>query len=178
MDNFNIETEIWKDIKQYNGKYQASDNGRIRNAKKKVLKTFIDKSGYLLVSLYKDGKNKTFRVHRIIYETFFGDIPNDFQINHKDFNRSNNKINNLEAVTREQNVKHSLHNTIRANAYDANGNRISKGNSKINKEIAEEIRTIYATEDVTYNDLAKAYGIKRSTVGDVITGKSWPKKGR
>lgn len=178
MDNFNIETEIWKDIKGYEGKYQASSDGRIRNAKGKVLKTYTDKCGYQLIGLYKDGKSKTFRVHRIIYETLVGDIPIDLQINHKDFNRSNNKVSNLEVTTREENVRYSLQNTLRANAYDENGNRISKGNSKINREIAEEIRMIYATEDVTYNDLAKAYGIKRSAIGDVITGKSWPKKGR
>ena len=178
MDNYNIETEIWKDIKGYEGKYQASSYGRIRNAKGKVLKTYTDKCGYQLIGLYKDGKSKTFRVHRIIYETLVGDIPIDLQINHKDFNRSNNKVSNLEVTTREENVRHSLQNTIRANSYDENGNRISKGNSKINREIAEEIRTIYATKDVTYKELAKNYGIKRSTVGDIVTGKSWPKLGR
>ena len=178
MVNCNINGEIWKDIEGYEGKYQASSDGRIRNSKGKVLKTYTDKCGYQLIGLYKDGKSKTFRVHRIIYEALVGDIPIDLQINHKDFNRSNNKVSNLEVTTREENVRHSLQNTLRANAYDENGNRISKGNSKINREIAEEIRTIYATKDVTYKELAKIYGIKRSAVGNIVTGKSWPKLGR
>jgi len=95
--------EQWKNIEGYN--YQVSSKGRIRNkATKAIKKTFINDSGYVIVSLYKEKRLKTFRVHRLVAETFLPN-PNNFrEINHRDEQKTNNHVSNLEWCTREYNL--------------------------------------------------------------------------
>ena len=107
--------EIWKDIPNYEGLYQASNLGNIRSLKNRwgnrieprLVKQQKTKKGYKRVRLSKKNKSKTFMVHRIIYITFIKDVENGLEINHKDFNRENNKINNLEMITHTNNVRYS-----------------------------------------------------------------------
>lgn len=94
--------EIWKDISGYEGKYQISNLGRVKrlgNNKTKKEKIKIpakNKDGYLRVNLYKEGKYKTFTVHRLVAEAFIQN-PNNYPcVNHKDENPSNNNVDNLE----------------------------------------------------------------------------------
>ena len=92
---------IWKDIKGYEGIYQINVNGDIKSSPRKgtkggLLKTFEDKDGYLCVGLNKNDKRKTYKVHRLVAMTF---IPNNLnlpEINHKDEDKTNNHVDNLE----------------------------------------------------------------------------------
>lgn len=95
-----IAHEQWKDIFGYDGMYQVSDIGRIRSKKYgrwKMLKHRKTIYGYLQVALCKDGKPKNIPVHRLVANAF---IPNDNifndQVNHKDENKENNRVDNLE----------------------------------------------------------------------------------
>ena len=95
--------ERWKDIKDYEGLYQVSDLGRVKSLprngtikKSRILSKCYDKNGYQIVSLSKNGIHKTFKVHRLVAETFIPNIDNLSQINHKDENKQNNNVNNLE----------------------------------------------------------------------------------
>lgn len=90
-------------FKQHKSGYLISNYGNIKGKIVEFLKLYTNKEGY--VSTYKIGL-----VHRAVYETFVGDIPPNHQINHIDYNRSNNKLNNLELSTPSQNVKHSKKN--------------------------------------------------------------------
>lgn len=104
--------EIWKNIKNYEGLYQASNLGRIKSLPKtisywngftKITYTIPEKilsqhkrGGYLAIGLTKDHKQSTFSVHRLIAKTFI-DNPNNLPcVNHKDENKYNNCVNNLE----------------------------------------------------------------------------------
>lgn len=93
--------EIWKDIPGYEGHYQASNLGRIRSVSRKwhkrihVLKTHENK-GYLLVWLYKDSTSKGLYVHRLVALTFLDNKDSLPCVNHKDENRQNNNLENLE----------------------------------------------------------------------------------
>lgn len=71
--------------------------------------------GYAQIPLCKDGKYTRRAVHRCVWEAFVGPIPDNLQVNHKDLNRSNNALDNLELVTRQQNMKHAIE------AYKAKG---------------------------------------------------------
>lgn len=110
--------EKWKDIKGYEGLYQVSDLGRIRSCartvkkqwflkhiRERILKQGVDrKSGYCNVSLRKDGKYNTIRVHRIVAEAFV-ENPHHYNIvNHKDCNPGNNNASNLEWCTQRYNI--------------------------------------------------------------------------
>lgn len=86
----------WKDIKGYNGLYKCNENGEILNAKTShILKPF-SYGGHLGVNLCLNGKRKSFYIHRLIYETFVGEIPEGFIICHLDCNNNNNKLSNLK----------------------------------------------------------------------------------
>jgi len=112
--------EIWKDIPEYEGLYQASSLGNIRsidriiydknlkrsrNFKGKILKQNIRNDGYLFVNLSKNGINKVVKIHRIIAKTFIKNSNNYKCINHINGNKQDNNINNLEWCTYSHNIK-------------------------------------------------------------------------
>jgi hypothetical protein len=102
---------IWKDIPEYEGLYQASIFGDIRSTKhNKLLRPFNGGKGYLKIKLYKDSKKSMYRLHRIILITFAGYPPTSkHQVNHKNGNKKDNNINNLEWVTCSENIKHAIY---------------------------------------------------------------------
>ena len=114
MDNFNTEREIWKDIIGYEGRYKISSNGNIVNSKGLMMKQNFDNDGYKLISLY-NGKRKTFRVHRLVVENFISKVPDGMEVNHIDYNRSNNRVENLEIISHLENVKHSYDKIAKGN---------------------------------------------------------------
>ena len=104
--------EQWKDIQGFEGLYQVSDLGRIKSSGRirimptggirqypeKILKTGMDKKGYCMVHLCKNGVNTHRTVHRLVYETFIG--PTNLHIDHIiEGNPSDNRLCNLQAVT-------------------------------------------------------------------------------
>lgn len=99
--------EIWKDIEGYEGLYQVSSLGRVRRVKSlkigKILKPCKNLKGYCIVVLSKNGKHKTLTIHRLVAQTF---IPNPDKlpcVNHKDEDKTNNRVENLEWCTYEYN---------------------------------------------------------------------------
>ena len=88
--------EIWKVIEDYEGLYEVSDHGRIRNQKGKILSSRYTKTGYELIDLYKNKSSKTFYVHRLVASTFIDNPDNLPCVNHKDENKQNNNVDNLE----------------------------------------------------------------------------------
>ena len=96
--------EIWKKINGYYN-YEVSNYGRIRS-KNKILKPQLKGNGYLQISLCVNGKCKTFLLHRLIAETFIPNPDNYKEVNHKDENKCNNNVSNLEWCTRSYNMKY------------------------------------------------------------------------
>ena len=113
------EIEIFKDILGYEGLYQVSNLGRVKSlerkvrkensfktVKEKILTPVINNGGYLRVTLWKQGKQKDFKVHQLVAMAFLGHKPNGHKlvVNHKDFNRKNNNAINLEIITQRKNT--------------------------------------------------------------------------
>lgn len=95
-----------------NSNYIVSDSGRVRrNGSDKDCST-RDRKGYLSVDLYKDGKRVTRGVHRLVAEAFIPNPENKPEVNHKDGNKHNNSISNLEWVTKKENVRHAWDNGL------------------------------------------------------------------
>lgn len=88
--------ELWKDIKDYEGLYQISNLGRIKNLKGNIRKTKKNNRNYIMITLNKNGVAKTKLVHRLVAEAFIPNLENELQVNHKDEDKSNNRANNLE----------------------------------------------------------------------------------
>lgn len=99
--------EIWRDIKGYEGRYQVSSLGRIYSFyKKDVLKPKSNGKGYYFVYLCKKGEGKVFYIHRLVAQAFI-DNPNNYpEVNHKDENKENNGLHNLEWCDRKYNVNY------------------------------------------------------------------------
>lgn len=98
--------EIWRPISGYKN-YQVSNYGRVKNAKNQILKARRNGKGYLHLSLSKNGKIKTFTVHRLVAKTFIPNPHNYPEINHIDENKENNFVENLEWCTTKYNVRYS-----------------------------------------------------------------------
>lgn len=120
LSSMNIIGENWKDVPDYEGLYLISNKGRVKSvprvmhkgtkfaysSKEKILKTTISKDGYVYVSLCKNGKMKQKAIHRLVAIAF---IPNNgllSDVNHKDENKLNNCVENLEWCSKEYNTKY------------------------------------------------------------------------
>lgn len=121
-----MKVEIWKDIENFS-KYQVSNLGNIKSKdrytkakdneiihrKEFLLKEFINKKGYKQVTLYDDnGKPKTIRVHKLVALAFIKNKNNLPQINHKDGNKQNNCVDNLEWISNYDNIQHAIKNGL------------------------------------------------------------------
>lgn len=103
--------EIWRDIKGYEGLYKVSNYGRFFGIKKKRIKTLsCGDKGYYYVELWKNNIRQTFRVNRVVYETFIGSIPYNYEVNHIDEDKSNNSVWNLNLLTAKDNANWGTRN--------------------------------------------------------------------
>ena len=101
--------EIWKDIKGYENIYQVSNHGRVKSLKynkERILKSGKCHLGYLHVVLYNNRTPKTFHVHSLVATAFLNHKPcgHKMVVNHIDFDRSNNNVENLEITTQRENT--------------------------------------------------------------------------
>lgn len=111
--------EIWKSIKGFEGRYEISSLGRVRSlsrlkvgksncsfiTEEKILSLSFNKDGYKKCSLHKDGRRFTYQIHRLVAEAFIPNINNLPQVNHKDWDRTNNRVENLEWCTYKYNLE-------------------------------------------------------------------------
>ena len=110
--------EEWKDIDGYEGLYQVSNLGNVKSLakfdrlgrfhKERILSTCDNGSGYLVVNLKHNGKQRMKTVHKLVANHFIYNPDNKPEINHKDGNKKNNRVDNLEWCNRSENVKHAF----------------------------------------------------------------------
>lgn len=143
----------WKDIKGYEGIYKCSDNGDVLNVKRNnILKPFICRD-HFTVNLCVNNKKKCFYLHRLVYETFVGEIPKGWVVCHKDCNNFNNKLSNLK-----------LYESIKDRYSDTEAKKI------VNKTNNKGVKAAYAEpiEGEIWVDVIGANGIyKVSNLGRV-----------
>ncbi len=108
MDNTNVIQSNWKQSAFFPN-HEVSDLGEIRNTKTgKYLKPHTNKGGYKVVGIRKDGKRYFTQVHRLVWETFMGEIPDGMQIDHINTVRDDNRLENLRVVTPKQNAQNPI----------------------------------------------------------------------
>lgn len=157
--------EEWKDFPGYEDKYKISNLGRVLNiTNNKIRKGSIDGRGYPFVIFMKNGKRKVMRIHRKEMEAFFG--KSELEVNHKDGNKHNNNLDNLEYVTRSQNCIHSYLNGF------SKGNIGSKnGISKLKECEVFEIRRL--SKFLTPKFISKMFKMSPSRTRSIIRGDGW-----
>ena len=172
--------EVWKSVIGYEGLYSVSSHGNVRSESRvvnasngtrcvigKMLKKTIGGTGYPMVNL-SNKKTMVASVHRLVSEAF---IPNPLSkrtVNHKDGDRTNNNVSNLEWATYQENMKHSYSVLNRNRAI---GEKIN--NSKLTEILVIEIRERYKNEKISHRALAKSYGLAHGTIGPLLRRQTW-----
>lgn len=161
------DSEVWKDVAGYEGLYQVSNRGNVYSVERKnlrgrkcggrTLKTSRDKIGYLRVNLYKDGRRKNVTVHRLVANAFLPNPNNYPEINHRDEDKTNNCVENLEWCTRKYNVNYGT----RIKRMSTTNNIPVKG---VHEETGEEIYLKSMLEGALY-------GFNPKRISDVCLGK-------
>ena len=124
-------TEIWRDIKDYEGLYQVSNWGRVKSLKfgrERVLQPEKNNRGYFIVGLCKNGKRKMLSVHRLIATAFLDNPDNLPCVNHKDENQSNNFVGTSENDYKDGNLEWCSYEYN--NNYGSHKERVAKSQSK------------------------------------------------
>ena len=157
-----LKNEEWKAVTEYEGKYMISNYGRVktlerknlrgRTCKTKILKLEKGSDGYLRVDLYKGGDKKHKKVHRLVAKEFLNDYYEECCVNHKDENRHNNVLKNLEICDYSYNINYGGRNekvaiklSRKIDQYDLDGNFIKTwcSMSEIKRNINISISAIY-----------------------------------
>lgn len=156
--------EIWKNIEGYDG-YQVSNLGNVKSlnynktGKEKIMKLCKDKYGYLTLILYKEGKNKFMRVHRLVADAFIKNPNNLPQVNHRNEDKTDNRVENLEFCDAKYNMNFCTRNERSSK---------SKTNGKKSKKV------ICIETGVTYPSLSEVhrqFGFSESNISAACRGK-------
>lgn len=183
-----MELENWKAVVGYEGLYEVSDLGRVRRLKilvrggwganGRLLKTrlrkpVLDPKGYLRMVLHTLPDAQGVRrqsanfVHRLVALAFIGPFPaGKRDINHKDFNRTNNSVSNLEWVSPAENIEHSA----RAGRFWAEN---APKQSRFTVEQIKAVKELLVAGDKSRAEISEITGVGVSTITSVTTGKSW-----
>lgn len=105
--------EQWRDVVGYEGLYQISNSGKLRNTKGHILKVHIAHNGYCYFNISKNSVAKSKRVHRLVAEAFIPNPENKAEVNHKDGDKFNNHVENLEWMTKSENNLHAFRTHLR-----------------------------------------------------------------
>ena len=151
-DTEKVGCEVWKPIKGYEGKYEISNYGNVRNAKNLILTPMDNGNGYMVVGLKNKGSRKNFYIHRLVACAFIPNEENLPEVNHKDYNPKNNHISNLEWITRKGNVQYSAEHRKKPRRC----NRSSTGESYICKRGNKFRVTIWHKFDRQFHSLEEA----------------------
>ena len=159
--------ETWKRINETD--YEVSSFGLVRHIKNGIKKINIHKNGYASVSIWSKGKEKRLLVHRLVAMSFIGEIK-DLEVNHKDFNKLNNSVDNLEIVTSAQNIKHAK------DGKRFKGNKLISGEKNPSAKLTiEEVLIIrkMKSNGSKYAEILSKFNIKKSQLTNIVYGKSW-----
>ena len=169
--------ENWCPAVNWEGLYEVSDMGRVRRTGPDAIGRFRyighilsankNNAGYFQHLLHRASKKpKNVTIHSLVTATFIGPRPKDYQVNHKDLNKLNNYIGNLEYVTHSENMKHAYANGVP----HVRGSK--HGMAKLTEEKVRKIRTL-AAPGMMLKDIAPQFGVNPSMISRIVNRVWW-----
>ena len=152
----------WAPVLGYIGFYSVSSDGELRRDETKTGVPFLikkqkDKDGYETYRVSKYGDAETVKIHQLVARAFLGCPPKGCVVNHKDGDKANNKVENLEYATRKENIQHAIQTGLLPT-----GER-----STAAKLTTQEIHNIRAA-GISQKELAQKYGVSRQHINRII----------
>lgn len=149
----------WRVINEQS-RYEISNDGYVRNRNTgRILRSAPDRDGYHTVILYDSGEKYNRKIHRLVAQYFLEpDLRRD-QVNHKDGNKMNNHVSNLEWCTRSENTRHAYDHKL----FEANIRLAIDAHTKIKKDKYPEIWRM-RKEGMTLKNIASLYGVGITTI--------------
>lgn len=174
-----METEIWKDVVGFEGKYEVSNMGRVKSVarfrkskggcealiREKILTPKQNKSGYLTVHLRDSDVNKYPFIHRLVAEAFIINCENKNTVNHIDADKTNNCVTNLEWNTCTEQMQHAVVNNLLE----------IRGAPKFTKVYKKEIFDYYQANNISIKALSERFGVSERTTGRIVNHGVKPK---
>lgn len=171
----NLPGEEWRDIPGREGRYFISNKGRVLSHKRReprLLSPTLNSYGYPQIGFNENGARKNYLVHRLVMLAFQPiENPDDFEVNHMDFDKLNGCLENLEWTTKLQNVRHFM-----ASGRPKDKSKNTGGNhhlSVLTDADVLEIRRLCAINPRKNKAVAEQFGISDSTVRQIKMGVTW-----
>lgn len=155
---------VWKRIA--NTEYKVSNEGQVYSEKSKIyLIQNDDGHGYLKVTLWVDGEQTSEKVHRLVALAFLPRLLSQVEVNHKDGNKQNNNVSNLEWLSHSDNMKHAWITGLMQKGSEC-------ANAKLDEKSVEAIKLLFI-EGLSNQEIANLVGVERGTIGKIRQLKTW-----
>lgn len=158
-----IKGEIWKDIAGYEGYYEISNLGRVRNSLKRVITKKLNGNGYFRLILYKNKVQKNKTIHRLLAEAFIPNPENKPQVNHINGIKTDFRLQNLEWVTGKENSIHAHVNGFTKNTYEKGLNHVGR---KVTKDLFDDIKE-QLFKKIRGTEIARQTGLSVTTISKI-----------
>lgn len=168
--------ERWRSVVGYEGVYEVSDLGRLRRVRPargtsagRLLKPSVSTDVYPRANLWRDGRPRSVLVHRLVAAAFLGEPNVGSQVNHRNGDKTDNRVANLEWTTAAANLTHARSTGL--NSSEGEGH----GHSKLTAEQVAYARRVYVFRDPTRSmtALAHRFGVDATTMRNAIRGRTW-----
>jgi len=156
-------SEQWKDVPEWDGLYEVSDKGRVRNRTTgRILSQQVTRNYYYVCLAAPGRRRRNMSVHRLVLRAF---NPGDdsLTVNHMNCNKLDNRIENLEWATYQENNRHAI----------ANGRNDSRGSKNYQAKLTEDAARVIANSNVSLRVLSYMFDTTWSTCSRIRNGKTW-----
>lgn len=163
---------IWK-VTSFNINYEVSSTGLVRNKRTgRALKHWL-LHGYPTIRF--GGKSKNYLIHRVVAEAFIKKVDGKDYVNHKDSDRANNNVENLEWCTQSENILHGFESGNIKQGFQKDHNNSTGSKNTMSKLKEDDIRQIRVLrqDGLTLQRIADIFNVSLATVGYIIQGKTW-----
>jgi hypothetical protein len=153
-----------KTIKEFNN-YTVDEAGNVYHLSGRKLGTRVTPKWYVQTWLTQNGKTKYRFIHRLIAETFIDNPEGKKEVNHKDGNKLNNHVSNLEWVTRLENISHAFNTGLYKSTENSPNSKLTNANIVEIKEMISNGKSL--------NSIGKIYGVNHATIRHIKLGLTW-----